>query len=252
MKAKVINCMKTLKILSAIIFLAISFQLKGEYHSKVFVGLNGGFSYANFIGKDADAYDPEFKTGLTFGGFLDIGINQHFSLKLETNYIEKGSEGFEEFIEFYIPETYWLHGLYIKEKVNYSFHFKHFEVPVLLNYHPKKIYNISPRIFCGLSMALNFEAQLDVKDGGISEAAEIVEAKRDISEFVEDTDFNAVFGIGFDYKIRKFKTFLDFRYSMGLRDIYKQNEYDYKHSVFTITVGIGYGLNPTKKNRKCN
>jgi hypothetical protein len=215
--------------------------------SNVFIGLSGGFSFANFIGKDADAYDPDFRRGLTFGGFLDIGINRHFSMRLEMDYIEKGSKNLEDFFESYVPDTSWHDAFYIKEKVISSFNLKYIEFPVLLNFYTKNIYNIYPRVFCGLSAALNFDARLDIKDGGISELLEIVEDKDDIAELIEDTDYGAIIGIGFDYKFWKLKTFLDIRYSMGLREIYEEKDPDFKNFVFTVTTGFGYQLSPNKR-----
>ncbi|HQO10308.1 MAG TPA: porin family protein [Clostridiales bacterium] len=217
-------------------------------YSKNIVGLRGGLSYASFTGSDTDAYDPEFAKGLSLGGFLDIGINKYFSLQLELNYIEKGAEDFEEFIEFYEPESYWNPGLYFKEKVIYSYQLKYIELPVLVKFHTMKISNIYPSVYCGLSAAVNIEAKMDVQDGEISEFMEVVEEEQGIEDFIDDKEYNAIFGTSIDYVFNKFKVFCDFRYNMGLKEVFEQNEFDYKNSVFIITVGFGYKPSPVKRS----
>ena len=115
---------------------------------KVIAGMKGGLNYTNFTTDETYVYDPEFIKGMSFGGFLNFGINKYFSLQLEVNYIEKGSEGFEDFFEFYESESYWDTGLYFKEKVLYDFELKYVEIPVIVKYHPAVIFKIKPNLYC--------------------------------------------------------------------------------------------------------
>jgi|GEM_PF-6901031 len=209
-------------------------------YSKFVLGIKSGISFSNFIGNDTKTYDPEFNNGLSLGGFMDFEINNYLSLQFELNYIEKGSEGFEEFIEFYDSESYWNPGQYFKEKVLYSYELNYFELAVLLKYHTKKISEIYPVIYCGLSAAENTKAEINIRDGGISEFMEIVEDEQEIMDFVEDRDCNAIYGASFDYRLNKSQIILDFRYNMGLNKIFKDIEFDFKSSVFIFSVGYGY------------
>ena len=239
------------KYIIILIFICINILYSDDNipdHSKAIVGLKGGFNYANFTGDDTDIYDPQFSNGLSLGGFLEFGFNKYFSMQLEMNYHEKGSEGFEDFYESYESESYWHPGYYFKEKVICSYNLKYYEFPILIKFHAVEIFNITPSIYCGLSLAVNTEAKLNVQDGGISEFLSAEEGEQEIDDLIKAGDYNAVFGMGFDYKINRFKIFLDLRYNKGLTKIYEENEFDYKNSVFTSTIGFGYILNPSKKS----
>ncbi|MDA3837414.1 MAG: porin family protein [Candidatus Delongbacteria bacterium] len=239
------------KYIIVLIFICINFLYSDEnvpYQSKVIAGIKGGLNYANFTGDDADVYNPESIKGMTLGGFLDFSLNKYLSVQIEANYLEKGSEGFEDFYESYESESYWHPGYYFKEKVIFSYKLKYIELPILIKYHTMEFYKISPNLYCGLSAAVNIEAKMNVQDGGISEFLDVVEEEQEINDLIRDVEYNAIFGLGFNYVINKFKIFLDLRYNIGLVEIYEENESDFKNSAFTTIVGFGYILNPVKRS----
>ena len=219
-------------------------------HPKVIAGFKGGLSYSNFTTDENYIYDPEFTRCFSYGGFLNFDISKYFSLQIEVNYVEKGSEGFEDFFEFYESETSWHPGYYFKEKVLYDFKLKYTAIPIFVKYHPLEIYKIKPNLYCGLSLAVNFDSRMNVIDGGISEFLSVEEGEQDIDDLIKDKDYNAIFGIGLDYRLYNFNIFLDMRYNLGLSEIFEEDEFNYKYmnSVFITSIGFGYILNPSKKS----
>lgn len=214
-----------------------------SHQSEVTAGLKGGYNYANFIGDDIKDYSPEYYQGLSFGVFLDIPAYSFFSVQIEMNYHEKGSDKLVEFIEFYDPGSNWSSDLYFKENVIYGYKLQYLELPIILKFHSMKFYNLNPILYCGIAASINDKAEIWVKDGGISENVSITEKEEDIEEDINRYDYNALFGVELGYEINRFNIFFDFRYNLGLVKIYDNEELDFKNSVFTTSIGFGYTLN---------
>lgn len=195
--------MKLFKLGSFVTVIALFFSLSipqsALAQSPVDFGIRGGVNSANFSDVDGD---PDSRTGLIIGGYLNFGLPLlPFSLQPEATYSQKGAEFGSTTI-----------------KLDYI------EVPILakFSFAPGPA---SPHIYAGpyVGFVLNSEAE----DSGVS--IEVDNAQ---------TDFGGIIGAGLDINAGVIKVDLGGRYGLGFVDAFDGGQG--KNSVFSIVAGISF------------
>lgn len=170
--------MKILKLGSFItiilLFFSLGIQQTTLAQSPVDFGIRGGVNFANYSDTPDD---PDSRTGIMIGGYLNIGIPMApFSIQPEVTYNQKGAESGGSTIE-----------------VDYL------EVPVLakFSFMPGPA---SPHIYAGpyVGIVLNSEVNgVDFSDNTETDFGGIIGAGVDINAGVVNLDLGGRYGFGF-------------------------------------------------------
>ena len=199
-------------------------------YSQVKLGINLGPNFANRsitsnISFDEYLWEIEGKAHF-FGGILaEFKINDMFYIQPEVNFLPKGVISKGRFIASskYTPDN---------KLDNIS---NYFEIPinVLAKFN---VSNFTPFIFAGPSLSFLSEAKA-IDDSGY---------EYDISEFYKKFDFSINFGGGIELSLAKnIDIFLMARYSLGLTNIFKEEnyaEFEYKTIGTAIAVGLKFSI----------
>ncbi len=100
--------------------------------------------------------------------------------------------------------------------------YNYVDIPVLVKIPLIRKYGVSPYLGPAVSLLANVKFEPEYEDF-------------DFSQYVNSPDLGLV--LGGEIKT-PFKISLDVRYTMGLRKIFKDYNYDIKHSVFSIMLGL--------------
>lgn len=191
------------------------------------LGIKAGVGMANVSEKDTSGNSVsgnKSKLGLDAGVFFRIMPSEQFCIQPEVLYAMKGTK-FDDA------------GDITNEKINADY----IEIPVLVKYLIPTQGNFKPNIFVGPYVGILASLKHKWTENG---ADSTVDAKDE----AKSTDFGAVFGVGFDYKVGESGMFtFDARYSLGLSNIAKDPVGDAKLKVNNIAVMIGYAFDMGKK-----
>jgi hypothetical protein len=179
-------------------------------------GVKAGVNFARI-----DASDPAFddlgtKIGLAVGAFVELGVNDVFSVQPEVLFSQKGAKG----------------TLMFDEAVDVTFTADYVEIPILMKFTFGSG-RVRPFVFTGPVPALNTGAK--VRFEALGEAQE-----EDLSEDVKTADFGWAFGGGF--KAGGFS--VDARYTLGLTNFneptFDDADDDIKNHAFSVLAGFGW------------
>ncbi len=180
--------------------IGILLQIASPSQAQVELGIVGGINIANLKGTISEGegagleLDPESRTVMGFGGIVSVPISNTFGILLEPTYLEKGAQEKEE--DFALT---W--------KAQYL------EIPVLLK-AALGSRNIRPYLIAGPSLAFKLGSNLKVGGGGLA-------LNFDVDDVLTGTDFSLVFGGGVSILMRTVTVFADFRYALGVSDIFQ-------------------------------
>jgi len=189
------------------------------------VGIKGSFNFSflsnvkcldkNLVVQDITAY-RKFKPSLNFGAFARYDMNHWLSLQPEIYFSTKGGT-------FNVPGTGKL-----------TFQLNYIEVPVILKVrfmtgNPKQSFGV----FAGSYFAVKLNSRLHVQESGSGNP----EWSADL--YAED-DYGLVFGANLDMDLKPGILVLDFRFSLGMKEIDDIGS-DVKNSCFSIMLGYGFG-----------
>ena len=172
-------------------------------------------------------------TAFLFGAFVNIQINENFSIQPELLYIRKGAKQDLEVnttLLGYVPAN--LSGS-LKWKLDYI------EIPLLLKVSIPTEGSLKPSFFAGPAISFAVSSNLGFELAGFSEDL-------DIGSFVKSTDFSVVFGgcLDIDLSPKNFIV-LDARYELGLTDWTDEPLIDIvtlKNGGIEFMAGVGFRL----------
>lgn len=186
------------------------------------LGITAGVGMSNATMKDSAGTSAEGKKmKLGFGGgiFARIIPSEQICIQPEVRYAMKG-------VKWDDVGT----STDMKTELNYI------EIPVLVKYMIPSQSQFKPTIFVGPYVGILVSA----KDKGTEDG---VAYDTDIKDYLKSTDFGAVVGVGFDYKIGEsgMLTF-DARYSLGLSNVGKDPVGDESFKNNCIGINVGYAF----------
>lgn len=169
-------------------------------------GAKGGVNFANFTGDDAGS--PDMRTGLLFGGVVEIPITDTFSFQPELLYSAQGAKEKDSY-----------------EGMNYTVTIKadYLNLPLMAKYYVAEGFSIE----AGPQVGFLMSAKAKGEAGGSS-------AEEDIKDQFKGIDFGVNFGLGY-----KLENGLNFgaRYNLGLADIPDSDNVSLKNAVIQLSVG---------------
>lgn len=199
------------KVLLAIVFLtagAIASQAQIKY------GLKAGANFYQIGGSDADDFkeDRKMKIGLAGGAFVNIPINETFSVQPELLYSMEGNlQKYEEM------------GVDVKTSYNLSY----INIPVLVQYNASGFYaETGPQI--GFLMSAKGKVEVDGEEV----------ADEDIKESLKSINVSWAIGLGY-----KLKSGIGFgaRYNLGLTSIADADDTKVTSSGFHVGISYTFG-----------
>ncbi len=181
-----------------------------------------GISSSSVVGKDRQVIgiDPSASFGGTAGVGLGYALNRNFILQPEFVLTTKG---------FKVPGE--------ENQLNVRYNFA--EIPVLLKLRSHVIADIKPNIYIGpvLSFKLNSAIWADNADPSLAtnDTDLAIASMHEGEDETESIDYGMVLGI--DFHSFSNSILVDFRYSMGMRSMVNEGNYDVRHSNVMLTVG---------------
>jgi len=203
---------KGVLVCAAVLVLAVLIAAPASAATKFNFGLKAGASSSNVKWSD-DVGDEKSVTELTFGGFVIFELSPTLAIQPEINYLVTGEQ--------------WD----ITEGTNVE-NFTYLHVPILLRARLMKEGKFVPVVFAGPAVGF----LLSAKDGG-----------EDVKEWFKSTDFGLDLGLGAEIALGTMKALLDFRYYMGLTNVYSAPDlvimelpmdFTMKNAAFMLTAGI--------------
>lgn len=191
--------MKTNILVLSIFFFALSASAadkarKGEV--SLIPGFELGLNFANAT-VTSPTTNVSSRTGLIFGGNLEVGLTENFFVQPGIRYIQKGAES----VSTVAGST-----------VTTAFNFDYLEFPVLAK---AKLADgdFKPFAFFGPSFGVLLSANLD-------STANSRTTSTNISSNTENTDFSLLFGVGGEYPLNKTMDLTaSIGFSLGLTDV---------------------------------
>jgi hypothetical protein len=203
---------KGIPVCAAVLVLAVLVAAPASAATNIKFGIKAGASSSNVKWSD-DAGDEKSITELTFGGFVIFELSPTLAIQPEINYLVTGEK--------------WD----VTDGTNVE-NFTYIHVPILLRARLMEEGKFVPVVFAGPAVGF----LLSATDGG-----------DDVKEFFKSTDFGLDLGLGAEIALGKMKALIDFRYYMGLTDVFVQpdivmmaapTDWSMKNSAFILTAGI--------------
>jgi hypothetical protein len=192
------------------------------------IGLNMSGVLGDTSKHTAELMMPRF--GFNFGAFASEWINESFGLQ-------------EELVIGFRGES-WKNADSIDLSLwnKYPIHFTYLEVPILAKWKFLKKDNLRPVLYGGPNIAFPI----------IAEAVSVGGNTLDMMSSTQPVDVGLTVGLSLDWKRGNAVVPIDVRYTMGFIDFLKRdalNPYDIRltHSVFSISAGLGWIFDFTKK-----
>lgn len=197
---------------SAVIFLSliISYGLKAQ--SNTSIGLRVGLNVASLMGENVDPQGP--RNGLLIGGFYTHSISNTFGISGELLYSQQGAR-FEN------------SGQESTTELNYL------QIPIYGNYFLKVSDAVYLKLMLGPTVGILLDAEQDFENGNSIET----------TDNYNSADYGILAGAGMHYSLgNKMWLNLDARYNLGLATISKDSNIDVNNSVFSLVLGLSFGL----------
>lgn len=192
------------------VFLTIFFLISTAVFAKdLRAGIEAGTSFSSFIGPTV-TYDASLvgvswngyltDTNLTAGVFLDCFITDDLSAELNTSYVRKGSN----------PTN-----TVLGDQVHQNIFFDYLEFSLLPKFHFPEFSGLKTAIYVGPSIGFMLDNSKHIYDSSDS----IDNTVNNLTVYNSE-DYCANFGgeVGFE------NLFLDFKYQLGLSNVFKKND----------------------------
>jgi len=206
---------KGVLVCAAVLVLAVLVAAPASAASKkVDFGFKLGLSSSNNKWTDDDGTENAL-TEATYGGLAIINLSPNIGLQVEIDYLITGETW--PSVEY---DT-------VKERFGYL------HIPVLFRYKFMKEGKFIPVAFAGPVISFLVSAY----ETGYG----------DVEDFFKSTDFGLDMGLGAEFALGNIKALIDFRYYMGLTNVYSAPDFvimavpmDFtmKNAAFMLTVGI--------------
>ncbi len=151
--------------------------------------------------------------GLTAGGFIMYSSLSHFGISADLMYSQKGAD---------VQTPY-------RHRINYL------EIPIALRYFLTRSGKFRPNVFFGPALGFRLDGR---------EINKTTNTKRNMSAEINAVDLGLTAGFQLNFKGagRRQRFLIDGRYTYGLPETYTQTNIDRHNSVFTLTLGYGFGV----------
>jgi len=161
---------------------------------------------ASFFKNDWSDNDGSEKTLIrpTFGAFALVNLTPMFAIQPELNYLTTGS---------------WWDDLGGKFVETYGY----LHIPVLVRARLMREGPFVPVVFAGPALGILLSAKWEGDD---------------VKDLFKTTDFGVDVGVGGEIAFNPMKLLLDFRYYMGLTDVYEDTKFSMKNRGFILTAGL--------------
>lgn len=208
--------MKKLLTLVIVIF-AMSLSSVSYSQTTLTLSLEGGVNIANANITPSPTTSSSGRTGLIFGGLVDIGFTPKIALETGLRYVMKG------FTQNGVTTNLGV--------TNLTFKTNYLEFPVLLKVK-FPLTEVKPYLIGGPTLGLKLTADLDYTSQAGS-------GTQDNSTNVESIDFGLLFGGGLDFNIApKVDLFIQGAYSLGISNVEKPPQNQVTTTSTTKTYGI--------------
>lgn len=182
------------------VVLLVSLPEPATAQSAFDAGLKAGFNVGNVEGSDASGFGS--REGIVAGGFLRLGLREHWSIQTEMLYSQKGAEGSDQYQGMNVTATV---------KSDYI------EIPVMVKYTISTRSRTSPFLMAGPALALSIASTTNIS---VSESG--AKLSVNVDNFNERTvDVGVAVGAGVDIPVGRSMMTLDARYTGGLVNMWK-------------------------------
>ena len=178
----------------------------------------------NFGKQTGDLQDPSGISGLRGGGFVNIGITDHFSVEPQLLYSAMGSENLQD-QRFSIPNTG--NFTFIFEADNYT---SYLTLPVLAQldfYHGDsvRVYgNVGPYFSFLLDSRVKYTIDAAIQASNQDTAVNFdTVINRNFKDRFQDFDVGLTFGAGISFSVGEGELTIDFLYNLGLLNVANEN-----------------------------
>jgi len=191
------------KILVVVFVLIASYG----YAQDLKFGAKAGLNLSNIVGDDVK--DVDMKTGLYFGGFLNVPLNTRQSIQVELLYSRQGWKVEEESAEETLKLSYLNIPLLFRQSLGAS----------------NKIH-----FYSGPQLGFLLDAEADYED-------EFGSDTEDVDDYINNIDFSL--NLGFSIVVSDNMS-LDLRYNKGLSKVLDFDDEDIKAYNSSFQVGVSY------------
>ena len=187
-----------MKTLHGILFTLFLLFLTDTALAQIDIGVIGSVNFATVSGEDLDgeAIVADRRTLYGVGGVLDVHLDDHWSLRTEPMYLQKGTQNIDG------------------DEVSYKG--EYLEVPLFLKLSLGSG-AAQPYVMAGPSIGFRLNSELSVEDEGIS-------GTFDADEVTESMDFGVDFGAGLNLRLSGVSLFVEGRYDLGVADVFTGGE----------------------------
>ncbi len=193
-------------------------------------GAKGGLNLASLSGDFETGTEKSMLTGFHFGGFVDIALNDQFSIVPELLYSLRGVN-----IKFSKSEIFF--GDTTFSAVEGNLKLSYIDIPVMATYKLENGLHFELGPYIGILMAADIDSKSTINIPSIPEI--VNDTSYSIKEETESTEIGLAFGLG--YTLENGLGF-SARYSLGLTDIYKDSgDESFKNTVIGISVNYRFG-----------
>ena len=186
-------------------------------------GVKAGVNLASFRGEFADIADTKMKTGFVGGPFVAFGFAPDLAIQVEGLFSMKGAKIVSERTdtEGNLLGTF-------DTFVNLSY----LEVPVLLRGTLLRTAVVQPMYYLGPTIGFSL--------GGMAQSDAPRSLDQDLTN-LKAVDFGLALGAGVGFKLGGQRLLTEFRYTMGLGDIYDlEDNLESINDVFSFTAGLAF------------
>lgn len=215
-----------------LLFISIeSFSFAAKQDSTFFIGAWGGFSYSKIIGY---SQETEMLVKPNYGISFTYYFHQEFYLKSGIGFLQNGFTT----VHLYTDTTNDTIGNF--KTFN---EFSYFSIPFEINYNfGRKKFN--PYLNFGVAVDFLSKQQTYADLPSEYNGTEVIPFKQYQTDLYKTVNFNLVFGIGIEYRLKPYIVFFsDFKYHYGLSQILKKsNTYIFKHRSLFTNIGIRFAI----------
>ena len=209
----------------ALVTAFIPFVASAQRAGDMTIGVMAGVNYAT-VEQDPDPTDIELEHRLCLlaGGFLDVLMNDVFSIEPEVLYSQKGAE---------------VEGTGSNADREGSVRLDYIEVPLLLKFWvPVSNSGFRPFLFAGPSIGFEVNCTLE---GEILSVTGSTDCDKTSLVKTKSTDFGGTIGGGIEFRAGMQAVRVDARYTHGFTDINDSGDArEIKNRAFALTVGLGF------------
>jgi len=172
--------------------------------------------------------DRSFYAGALIGAEFEYQVANPFSLAAGVNFAMQGCQ----WDDFELKQG----DNYAKLK-NLKMEMTYLNVPIVANVYLFKGFAIKTGVQLGFMLSAKYKANSEIKVGDLIQKDE---SSQDIKDGCKK--FDVAIPIGVSYQVPTIPIYIDARYNLGLTNINKEGDTNYKNQVFQLTVGYKFAL----------